>query len=116
MKGEQKMIAGIVVKERPWYVPVLCENTPSTAQLEWFCRSTIARASAEELASYKVHVLDDQSIVHSYSLTEYMDEITPMKRDKVPGGRFWEPEDDRTDEELMETIGDTADIPELPFE
>lgn len=88
MKGEQKMIAGIVVKERPGYVPVLCENTPSTAQLEWFCRSTIARASAEELASYKVHVLDDQSIVHSYSLTEYMDEITPMKRDKVPGGRF----------------------------
>ena len=110
------MIAGIVVKERPGYVPVLCENTPSTAQLEWFCRSTIARASAEEIASYKVHVLDDQSIVHSYSLSEYMDEITPRKRDKVPGGRFWEPEDDRTDEELMETIGDTADIPELPFE
>lgn len=43
-------------------------------------------------------------------------ENTPMKRDKVPGGRFWEPEDDRTDEELMGVIGDTADIPELPFE
>lgn len=110
------MIAGIVVKERPGYVPVLCENTPSTAQLEWFCRFTVAQSSAEELTSYKVHVLDDQSIVHSYSLTEYIDEITPKKQDKVPGGRYWEPEDDRTDEELMETIGDTADIPELPFE
>lgn len=110
------MIAGIVVKERSGYAPVLCENTPSTAQLEWFCKFTVAQSSAEELTSYKVHVLDDQSIVHSYSLTEYIDEITPKKQDKVPGGRYWEPEDDRTDEELMETIGDTADIPELPFE
>lgn len=116
MKGEPKMITGIVVKERPGYVPVLCENTPSTAQLERFCKFTVAQSSAEELTSYKVHVLDDQSIVHSYSLTEYIDEITPKKQDKVPGGRYWEPEDDRTDEELMETIGDTADIPELPFE
>lgn len=113
------MIAGIVVKERPGYAPVLCENTPSTAQLEWFCRSTISQTSAEELASYKVHVLDDQSIVHSYSLTEYMGEITPMKLDKVPGGRFWEPEDDRTDEELMaaaEENGYNYEGKEIPFE
>lgn len=113
------MITGIVVKERPGYVPVLCENTPSTAQLEWFCKFTVAQSSAEELTSYKVHVLDDQSIVHSYSLMEYMDEITPKKQDKVPGGRFWEPEDDRTDEELMaaaEENGYNYEGTDIPFE
>ena len=113
------MITGIVVKERPGYVPVLCENTPSTAQLEWFCKFTVAQSSAEELTSYKVHVLDDQSIVHSYSLTEYIEEIIPKKQDKVPGGRYWEPEDDRTDEELMaaaEENGYNYEGKEIPFE
>lgn len=42
-----------------------------------------------------------------------------MKRDKVPGGRFWEPEDDRTDEELMaaaEENGYNYEGKEIPFE
>ena len=33
----------------------------------------------------------------------------------VPGGRYWEPEDDRTDEELMKEA-EGREIPELPFE
>ena len=38
-----------------------------------------------------------------------------MNSDRVPGGRFWEPEDDRLEDELLEMLDDD-EIDELPFD
>lgn len=41
-----------------------------------------------------------------------------MGRDNVPGGRFWEPEDDRSEEELIAAYEQEEHEPEeeLPFD